>query len=77
MENYETKAVTSKISATNRASIKIRDSYFTVEFSEERVIPDNADVDLQKEKDALWESVTAEVDNQIESIIASVQQKRG
>ena len=37
---YESKAKTTKISATSRSAIKIRESYYTVEYTEERSIPD-------------------------------------
>lgn len=36
---YEVKATAETIRATSRASVKIGDSYYTVEYSEERVIP--------------------------------------
>ena len=61
---YVSKAKTIKITATSRMSIKVKDNYFTVEFSEERSIPDVEGVDLAKEKEALWDAVNNEVDNQ-------------
>lgn len=61
---YEPKAVVSKITATSRSSIKIKDNFFTIEYSEERVIPDLEGVDLDKEREALWDAVNNEVDNQ-------------
>lgn len=66
MSNYEPKAAISKISATSRASLKIKDNFFTVEYSEERVIPDLEGIDIEQEKQALWDAVNAEVDNQAE-----------
>lgn len=68
MANYEPKAVISKIQATSRMSLKVKDNFFTVEYSEERVIPDLEDVDIEQEKAALWEAVNSEVDNQAEVI---------
>ena len=62
------KARVSVIRATSRASVKIRDNYFTVEYTEERVVPDADDVNLEDERKALWETVNAECDNQIEEI---------
>lgn len=59
------KAKTVTIRATSRASVKIRDNFFTVEYSEERVIPDNEEVDLEEERADLWECVNNECDNQI------------
>lgn len=69
--NYESKAKINTIKATSRASIKIRDNFYTLEYSEERVIPDLPDVDIIKEKEILWDAVNAEVDAQIEDVIKS------
>lgn len=66
---YEIKAITNTIKATSRASIKINDSYYTIEYSEERIIPNIEGVDIAKEKQFLWEDVNAECDNQIEDIL--------
>lgn len=65
MSTYESKAKTTTIRATSRASVKIRDNYFTLEYCEERVIPDIEGVDLEQEKAILWDVVNAEVDNQV------------
>lgn len=37
---YEVKAITKTIKATSRASVKVGDSYYTVEYSEERALPE-------------------------------------
>lgn len=66
---YERKAITTQIKATSRASVKVRDNYYTVEYSEERTIPDIEGVNLEEEKRLLWDDVNNEVDNQIEDII--------
>lgn len=66
---YESKATTTKIVATSRAAIKIKDSYYTVEYSEERTVPDVEDVDLAQERKILWDEVNAVVDDQCASII--------
>lgn len=72
MDAYEQKAITTTIRATSRASIKVQtrsgDNFYTVEYSEERMIPDLPDVDLETEKNILWDAVNREVDDQIESI---------
>lgn len=65
MSDYISKAKVNVIRATSRASVKIRDNYFTVEYSEERVIPDDNTVDIEKERALLWDTVNAECDNQI------------
>lgn len=68
---YESKATISKITATSRASIKVKDSYFTVEYQEERVIPDIEGVSIKDERQLLWDTVNAEVDAQIQDIVQS------
>ena len=65
---YVSQAKTSKIQATSRISLKIRDTFYTVEYSEERVIPDIEGVDLVKERELLWDCVNAEVDSQAKDI---------
>ena len=60
-----------EISATSRASIKIKDNYFTVEYHEERVIPEIDGVQIDKERELLWNTVNNECDNQIEEISAT------
>lgn len=67
--NYERKAITTQIRATSRASIKVSESFYTVEYSEDRTIPDIEGVDIEEEKRILWDDVNAEVDNQIEDIL--------
>lgn len=59
------------IRATSRASVKIKDSFYTFEFCEERQIinPDEiTDEELAIEKQNLWDSCNEEVDKQIEEI---------
>ena len=68
MANYEPKAIINKISATSRASIKVRDNFFTVEYSEERIIPDIDGINIIEERNALWDTVNAECDAQISAI---------
>ncbi len=65
---YESKAIIKTISATSRASIKIRDNFFTVEYQEERIIPDVEGINIEEERRLLWDTVNAECDNQIEEI---------
>ena len=68
------KAVTTSIKATSRASIKIRtknggENYYTVEYSEERSIPTDVEVDLDEERAELWDAVNDTVDDQCEQIL--------
>ena len=65
---YVSKAVINKISATSRMSVKINDNFYTIEYTEERMIPNIDDIDVIKEKELLWKDVNEEVDNQIEEI---------
>lgn len=69
--NYVSKAITTQIRATSRASVKIRDNYYTVEYTEERTIPQVEGVDLEQERKLLWDCVNEECDNQIDDIIKS------
>ena len=72
---YEVKGVTTKITATSRVAIKIRDNYYTVECSEERSIPDVEGVDIEKERQALFDDVNSTVDMQIEDIYNTFKKK--
>lgn len=68
MEKYELKAKTTTIRATSRQSVKIHDNFYTIEYCEERVVPDTDDVDLIHERQALWDCVNYECDTQISEI---------
>lgn len=74
--NYTSKAITTQIRATSRASVKVRDNFYTVEYSEERTIPDIEGVNLEEEKRILWDDVNGEVDAQIEDIIKSFAKQK-
>lgn len=65
------KAIIKTIRATSRASVKIRDNFYTVEYSEERIIPEDIDCDIDIERQDLWDTVNAECDNQIKDILES------
>lgn len=64
---------TKEMSATSRMSIKIADNYYTFECSETRSVdysklPSNleeAESAINEEWSALWDSVNAQLDNQI------------
>lgn len=64
---YESKATTITIRATSRASVKIRDNFFTVEWCEERSVPSDCNID--EERKLLWETCNNECDNQIQEIL--------
>ena len=68
-------AETTIIRATSRESVKIKDNFFTVEFTEERAIhidpktPKNKiEEELDEARRALWDRCNEEVDNQIQDI---------
>lgn len=72
---YASVATTTLISATSRASVKVEtpngDAFYTVEYREDRVIPDLPDVDLVQERKLLWDTCNIEVDSQVEDIYKS------
>lgn len=65
MEEYEVRAQITTIRASSRASVKISDNFYTVEYMEERVVPDEEGIDIEKEREALWDTVNTECDNQV------------
>ena len=73
--DYEVKGVPTKITATSRVAIKIKDNYYTVECSEERSIPDVEGVNVEAERQALFDSINATVDGQIEDIYNTFTKK--
>lgn len=76
MSDYKSKAIVTGIKATSRVAIKIRDNYYTVEYSEERAIPDVEGVDIEAEQSILFDSVNAVVDAQAEDIIRTFQNNK-
>lgn len=64
---------TTRIQGTMRMAIKIRDNYYTVEFLEEREVPNNPNLDLEEEKRLLFESVKNTVYSQIEEIVEGLR----
>lgn len=72
---YQQKAVTTKIVATSRSSVKVRDNFYTIECTEERSIPEVEDVDVQHEWNLLFDSVNQVVDNQIAEIVATFDKR--
>lgn len=66
-KQYESKAITTSMRITSRASVKVGESFYTVEYCEERSIPQDADVN--KERELLWQVCNEECDKQIEDIL--------
>lgn len=73
---YVSKAIVTGIKATSRVAIKVRDNFYTVEYTEERAIPDVEGVNIEEEQNILFDSVNAIVDAQAEDIIRTFQNKR-
>lgn len=65
----ESKAITTNIKATSRVAIKIRDNFYTVEYSEERNVPTDTEVDMDFERNILWDDVNKIVDEQCAQIL--------
>ena len=63
-------ATTTKITATSRVAVKIKDNYYTVEYSEERALtPDMSDAEVEGARRKLFDDVNAIVDDQANEII--------
>lgn len=73
MSVYTPKAVVTEISATSRVAIKVRDNFYTIEYTEKRAIPDVEDIDMDAERLALFDAVNGVVDAQAEDIIRMTQ----
>lgn len=66
---YIQQGKTVKISGTSKATVQINNNYYSFAYSEERELPeDQSKVNLDKERELLWESLNTEVDKQIEEI---------
>lgn len=66
---YTPKARPTVIKFSSRASTKIKDQYYTIEYGEERQIDNFDEVNLDKEKKALIDDCNEVVDNQIKEIV--------
>ena len=75
MDNYILKAKTVSIKFTSRASVCVDKNYYTVEACEERMIPDIDDINMDEERQALWDTVNTECDNQIQDILKTFSKK--
>lgn len=67
--DYESKAVITSIKATSRAAIKIKDNFYTAEYTEERTIPDVDGIDIELERNILWDEANNVVDSQVKQIL--------
>ena len=67
-------AETVTIKASSRASIKVGDNFYTVEWTEERTVAPGSDIKAERER--LWSDVNNEVDMQIADILEAYGNKR-
>ena len=80
MKEYESQAVTTSIQAHSRISVKLNDTFYTFEFVEQREFPvdlmDESKIDLNKERELLWDEVHAPVDKQVQDVADMLKQVR-
>lgn len=68
-KEYVPQAIPTAIKCNSRISLKIKDNFYTIEYGEERALPEGFNVaDIDKEREALWNTCNNEVDNQAEEI---------
>lgn len=65
---------TTTIRATSRISTKIKDTFYTFEYCEERQIEEGDN--LEEVRANLWETCNAEVDYQVSSVFEMYKAKR-
>lgn len=75
---YQSQAVPTIIRANSRISVKLQETFYTFEFMEERQFPidlvDEGKIDFAKEKEMLWDEVHAQVDKQVQDVVAMLKQ---
>lgn len=69
MGEYISKAKTTIIKFNSRASVKIKDSFYTFEYGEERQIDNFDDVNIDKEIQLLTDDCNKVVDRQVEEVV--------
>ena len=73
---YKVQGEPTRIVATSRCAIKIKDNYYTIEATEERSIASsNVEVNMGEEWKDLFDSINDIVDNQIQDIVSTFQKK--
>ena len=72
---YISKAIPKVIKFSSRASIKVRDNFYTFEYGEERQIDNFNEVNLDKEKQLLIDDCNKVVDSQIEEVVKMFMEK--
>lgn len=69
MSDYISKAKPIIIKFASRASVKVKDNFYTVEYGEERQVDNFDEVNIDKERQLLIDDCNKQVDNQIEEIV--------
>jgi hypothetical protein len=63
------KVSTVEIKASSRVSVMIKDTHYTMEYTETRSVPKTLNAEeLQEQRDLLWDAVNGEVDNQVKDV---------
>lgn len=75
-EVYTPHSQVTKITATSRAAVKIRDNYYTFEATEERTVTEQEGVDIDKEWELLFSDVNYIVDTQCEEVVMDFKNKK-
>jgi len=75
-KEYQSKATPTFIEAHSRISVKMQDTFYTFEFVERRDLPQDKDVNIEKEKELLWKDVHAQVDMQVQDVVDMLKQGR-
>lgn len=75
MDNYISKAKPTVIKFNSRASVNIRDAWYTFEYGEERQIDNFNEVNIDKEIQCLTDDCNNVVDKQIEEIVNMLLRK--
>ena len=70
---YTPKAVPTSISARVKLTLKVRDNFISVEGNEERTVPQDVDVNMGKEWEALWDDVYATCDDALADILKDMK----
>ena len=66
---YVSHTIPSKITATSRMAVKIRDNYYTIEATEERTIETVEGIDMDLEWTMLFDDLNDVVDMQLQDIV--------
>lgn len=72
-ETYTSQGITTTIKAESGLSIETKKGWYRFSYTEERIIPETADI--EKEKEALWNAVNGEVDRQADEIRLLLNEK--